>query len=71
MRKKNISSFPKRTLSFDIAARKKWKQALVREGLKNIAAGANPIILRKGMKKAKEAAVAEVKEKKASTGLAV
>ena len=46
-------------------------QALVREGLKNIAAGANPIILRKGMKKAKEAAVAEVKEKKASTGLAV
>ncbi|NBI72737.1 chaperonin GroEL [Clostridiaceae bacterium] len=32
-------------------------QALVQEGLKNIAAGANPIILRKGMKKAKEAAV--------------
>ena len=26
-------------------------QTLVREGLKNIAAGANPIILRKGMKK--------------------
>lgn len=32
-------------------------QALVQEGLKNIAAGANPIILRKGMKKAKEAAL--------------
>ncbi len=32
-------------------------QALVQEGLKNIAAGAKPIILRKGMKKAKEAAV--------------
>ena len=31
-------------------------QALVNEGLKNIAAGANPIILRKGMKKAAEAA---------------
>ncbi len=28
-------------------------QALIREGLKNIAAGANPIILRKGMKKQK------------------
>ena len=26
-------------------------QTLVREGLKNIAAGVNPIILRKGMKK--------------------
>lgn len=32
-------------------------QALVREGMKNIAAGANPIILRKGMKKATDEAV--------------
>lgn len=32
-------------------------QAMVREGLKNIAAGANPIILRKGMTKATEVAV--------------
>ena len=32
-------------------------QAMVREGMKNIAAGANPIIIRKGMKKASEAAV--------------
>ena len=32
-------------------------QAMVREGMKNIAAGANPIILRKGMKKASECAV--------------
>ncbi len=30
-------------------------QAMVNEGMKNIAAGANPIILRKGMKKAEEA----------------
>lgn len=32
-------------------------QAMVQEGLKNIAAGANPIILRKGMAKATDAAV--------------
>lgn len=32
-------------------------QALVNEGMKNIAAGANPIILRKGMKKACETAI--------------
>ena len=32
-------------------------QALVNEGMKNIAAGANPIILRRGMKKAADAAV--------------
>ncbi|MCL2364861.1 MAG: chaperonin GroEL [Defluviitaleaceae bacterium] len=32
-------------------------QAIVREGLKNIAAGANPIILREGMNKATDAAV--------------
>ncbi|MGN1150614.1 MAG: chaperonin GroEL [Lachnospiraceae bacterium] len=32
-------------------------QALVNEGMKNIAAGANPIILRKGMKKATEKAI--------------
>ena len=32
-------------------------QALVNQGMKNIAAGANPIILRKGMKKASDMAV--------------
>ncbi len=32
-------------------------QAMVNEGMKNLAAGANPIILRKGMKKATKAAV--------------
>ena len=32
-------------------------QAIVKEGLKNLAAGANPIILRKGMKKATNCAV--------------
>ena len=32
-------------------------QAMVHEGMKNLAAGANPIILRKGMKKATQAAV--------------
>lgn len=37
-------------------------QALIQEGLKNIAAGANPIILRKGMKKAKEAAVHAIED---------
>ena len=32
-------------------------QALINEGVKNLAAGANPIVLRKGMKKATDAAV--------------
>ena len=32
-------------------------QALVREGMKNVAAGANPMIIRKGMQKAVDAAV--------------
>ena len=32
-------------------------QAMVHEGMKNLAAGANPIVLRKGMKKATDAAV--------------
>ena len=32
-------------------------QAMINEGMKNLAAGANPIILRKGMKKASECAV--------------
>jgi len=36
-------------------------QAMVSEGLKNIAAGANPIILRKGMQKATDAAVDAIK----------
>ena len=36
-------------------------QAMVREGLKNLAAGANPIVMKKGMAKAVAAAVAAVK----------
>ena len=36
-------------------------QAMIQEGLKNIAAGANPIILRKGMQKATEIAVEHIK----------
>ena len=35
-------------------------QAMINEGMKNLAAGANPIVLRKGMKKATEAAVEEI-----------
>ncbi len=35
-------------------------QAMVNAGMKNLAAGANPIILRKGMKKATECAVAAI-----------
>ncbi|MCR5825152.1 MAG: chaperonin GroEL [Oscillospiraceae bacterium] len=36
-------------------------QAMVREGLKNLAAGANPIVMKKGMAKAVETAVAAIK----------
>ena len=36
-------------------------QAMVREGLKNLAAGANPIVMKKGMAKAVEAAVASIR----------
>jgi chaperonin GroEL len=36
-------------------------QAMINEGMKNLAAGANPIILRKGMKKATEVAVESIK----------
>ena len=36
-------------------------QAMINEGMKNLAAGANPIILRKGMKKATEVAVEAIK----------
>ena len=36
-------------------------QAMVREGLKNLAAGANPIVMKKGMAKAVEAAVNAIK----------
>ncbi len=35
-------------------------QAMINEGMKNLAAGANPIVLRKGMKKASDVAVAEI-----------
>jgi chaperonin GroEL len=37
-------------------------QAMISEGLKNLAAGANPIVVKKGMAKAVEVAVAEIKK---------
>ena len=37
-------------------------QAMVNEGMKNLAAGANPIIMRKGMKQATECAVEAIKK---------
>lgn len=37
-------------------------QAMINEGMKNLAAGANPIVLRKGMKKATECAVEAIKD---------
>ena len=46
-------------------------QAFVREGLKNVTAGANPMVVRKGIAKAVEAAVAEIQknaQKIAGTG---
>ena len=36
-------------------------QAMIREGLKNLAAGANPVVLKKGIQKAVEVAVEELK----------
>ena len=36
-------------------------QAMIREGLKNLAAGANPIVMKKGMAKAVEAAVSAIR----------
>ena len=36
-------------------------QTIINEGLKNLAAGANPMVLRRGIAKAAEAAVAEIK----------
>jgi len=37
-------------------------QAMIKEGLKNVAAGANPMVLRRGIQKAAEAAVEEIKK---------
>ncbi|MBO7515342.1 MAG: chaperonin GroEL [Lachnospiraceae bacterium] len=37
-------------------------QAMINEGMKNLAAGANPIVLRKGMKKATETAVEAIQK---------
>ena len=37
-------------------------QAMINAGMKNLAAGANPIVLRKGMKKATDAAVEAIKD---------
>ena len=37
-------------------------QAMIHEGMRNLAAGANPIVLRKGMKKATDAAVEAIRE---------
>ena len=36
-------------------------QAIVREGLKNVAAGANPMAIKRGIERAVDAAVAEIK----------
>lgn len=41
-------------------------QAMIREGLKNVAAGANPMIIRKGIQKAVEKAVESLKEQSKS-----
>ena len=37
-------------------------QAIIREGLKNVTAGANPMVMRKGIEKAVEVAVAAIKQ---------
>ncbi|MBX9878642.1 MAG: chaperonin GroEL [Candidatus Obscuribacterales bacterium] len=37
-------------------------QAMIKEGLRNVAAGANPMVMRRGINKAVEAAVAEIKK---------
>ena len=37
-------------------------QAMINEGMKNLAAGANPIVMRKGMRKAVDAAVADIEK---------
>ena len=37
-------------------------QAMIREGLKNVAAGANPMVIRRGIEKATECAVEELKK---------
>jgi len=39
-----------------------FSQAMINEGMKNLAAGANPIILRKGMQKATDCAVEAIKD---------
>src|SRR5438270_10088787 len=36
-------------------------QAIITEGLKNLAAGANPMILRRGLEKAAEVVIAEIR----------
>src|SRR5215207_11205977 len=43
-------------------------QALVKEGLRNVAAGASPMSLKRGIEKAVEAAVASIKEQAAEIG---
>ena len=43
-------------------------QAMINEGMKNLAAGANPIILRKGMKKATNAAVEAIEKMSEQVG---
>src|SRR3989338_8721164 len=47
----------------NVALDKKWGAPnVVQEGIKNITAGANPMILKKGVEKATEAVVAELKK---------
>ena len=43
-------------------------QAMINEGMKNLAAGANPIVLRKGMKKATDVAVEAIAKMRSALG---
>ncbi len=43
-------------------------QAIVHEGLKNVTAGANPMVMRKGIQRAVDAAVASIKERSVAIG---
>ena len=45
-------------------------QAMINEGMKNLAAGANPIVLRKGMQKATDAAVEAINEMSSTSHMA-
>ena len=52
---------PERLTLRDVYKRQLLAQAIVHEGLKNVSAGANPMVMRKGMEKAVETAVETIK----------